>query len=387
MTLEELRARQRELQATMADLANDATRAEEFGRMEREFRSNEREINMMIQERQIAATTPAEQRNPDAILREVLRGVRNGRHDREVTLATEINNSGAIQLNIHDIIDTQTEGLGLPASLNIVRGVTGNELYPVSINDVAMEEVGENVTLNDQKVDFDKLTVTARRAGLTVWVSNSAIDNAAFPLLSFVQNKFKKAEAQYLAEKIYSQAAFTGIKGGFSGLTSTGTITLDGNAYKNILKAVAAFTNKGFRASAVCLVMDATTEADLKATPKAAGQGGFIIENGKCAGYDYVVSHFINTTLNSDGKTLKDTADKFLGIGYFEYLAVQQHGTVRLTIDSQSADVARQNKTAIVLNTEYSITDLSQKINGNKTGKTMAFALYKVAEPAAATGA
>ena len=84
-------------------VANDATRAEEFGRMEREFRANEREINMMIQERQIAATAPAEQRNPDAILREILRGVRNGRHDREVTLATEINNSGAIQQLQHGI--------------------------------------------------------------------------------------------------------------------------------------------------------------------------------------------------------------------------------------------------------------------------------------------
>jgi hypothetical protein len=215
-----------------------------------------------------------------------------------------------------------------------------------------------------------------------------AIDNADFDLLGFVQQKFEIALREYWAKKLYSHAEWTGNAGPFSAMAPKGVIVLnDGNAYKNILKAVAAFTNKGFRASAVCLVMDATTEADLKATPKAAGQGGFIIENGKCAGYDYVVSHFINTTLNSDGKTLKDTADKFLGIGYFDYLAVQQHGTVRLTIDSQSAEVAKQNKTAIVLNTEYSITDLSQKINGNKTGKTMAFALYKVAEPAAATGA
>lgn len=384
MTLEQLKARQRELQNQMASLMSNPEKAEEFACLEREFNSNKREIDMMIQERQMSGLKS--ERNPEAVLREVLQGVRMGRHDREVTLATEINNSGAINLTIHDIIDTQTEGLGLPPSLSIVRGVVGNDLYPISINDATMEEVGENVTLTDQKIDFDKLTVVARRTGITIWVSNSAIDNAAFDLLGFVQKKFKKAEAQYLAEKIYSQAAFTGNKGGFSGLTSSGTITTDESAYKNILKAVAAFTDKGFSASGVCLVMDATTEAELKATAKAAGQGGFVIENGKCAGYNYVVTHFVNTTLGSDNK-LKATTDKFLGIGYFDYLSVQQHGLVRMTIDSSSTEVAKLNKTAITLNTEYSITDVSTKINGNKTGKTQAFALYKIAAPAAATGA
>lgn len=382
MTLEQLKARQRELQSQMASLMSNPEKAEEFACLEREFNSNKREIDMMIQERQMSGLKS--ERNPESVLREMLQGVRMGRHDREVTLATEINNSGAVNLTIHDIIDTQTEGLGLPPSLSIVRGVVGNDLYPVSINDATMEEVGENVALTDQKIDFDKLTVVARRTGITIWVSNSAIDNAAFDLLGYVQKKFKKAEAMYLAEKIYSQANFTGNKGGFSGQPSIGTITTNESAYKSILKAVAKFTDNGFPASGVCLVMDATTEAELKATAKAAGQGGFVIENGKCAGYDYVVSHYINTTLS--GSKLTTTSDKYLGIGYFDYLAVQQHGTVRMTIDSASTEVARRNQTAITLNTEYSITDVSTKINGNKSGKTQAFSLYKVAAQASSGG-
>lgn len=382
MTLEELRARQRELQATMADLANDATRAEEFGRMEREFRSNEREINMMIQERQIAATTPAEQRNPDAMLREVLIGARNGTHSRELTLATEVTNSGAVELNIHDLIDTVTPSNKLPKSLEIVHGVTGNDLYPVSINDLTMEEIGENVKAKDQKLDFDKIVVTPHRATLNILISNAAIDNMAYPLMSLVQNKFKKAEATYIAEKGLSQAAFTGNKGGFSGIDAAGNITLDGTAYKQILKAIAGLISQGFDPSGICLVMDAITEAELKATVRAEGQGGFIIDNGLCAGYDYVVSHFINTKDDGAGNLI-DSGKKYIGIGLFNYLAVQQHGQVRLTIDTTSNELARQNMTGVTLNTSYSFTDLSTKLNGNKTGKTMAFKLYEVVEPEA----
>ena len=121
--------------------------------------------------------------------------------------------------------------------------------------------------------------------------------------------------------------------------------------------------------------MDATTEANLKATPKAQGQGGFIIENGRCAGYEYVVSHYINTTLNGEGK-LVPTADKFIGFGLFGYLAAQQHGNVRLITDIYSK--SKRNLTVVTLNTEWSFTDLSVKINKKGGTATQAFALYKI---------
>ena len=46
--------------------------------------------------------------------------------------------SGAIELTIHEMIPTLHEGLGLPQGLGIVTGVEGNELWPVSVNDVEM---------------------------------------------------------------------------------------------------------------------------------------------------------------------------------------------------------------------------------------------------------
>jgi hypothetical protein len=167
-------------------------------------------------------------------------------------------------------------------------------------------------------------------------------------------------------------------------LTKAGDIEIGANAYKNILKAVAKFSDKGFFEGDVVLIMDRETEAELKATPLIAGAaGGFVIQNGRCAGYPYVVTHYLNTKLS--GTTLVPTDKKFIGFGYFEWFALQQHGQVRMVVDPVT--LADKGVTRVILNTAWSMTDLSTHINGgtpvtdgqgNTTYPTQAFALYEV---------
>ena len=392
-TKEELQVRNREIQDRMAEL-NDKAFAEkrefnqeekaEWEKLTREAQVNDRELKNLLTDAELAQVREKEDKN--AQLRELLSDKGN---KREITLwpasadsKSNVTASGAINLSIHELIPTLHEGLDLPSTLRIVTGVTGNEIWPVNVDDVEMEEVGEVAALSDQVVNFANITPTQKRVGLKVPVSNMAIDNAAFDLLAFVQTKFTLALRKYLAKKIYSQAEWSGNKGPFSGLSPKGTISIASDAYKNILKAVAEFSDKGFYEGGVVLIMDRATEAELKATPKIAGAaGGFVIENGLCAGYPYVLTHYINTTLN-DG-TLVPTSDKFIGIGYFEWFALQQHGDVRFVIDPIT--LADKNVTRLVLNTAWSMTDLSIYINGGtKVGDnyvTQAFALYKVELP------
>ena len=321
----ELEARNREIQDRMGELnmtaaqgKRDLTAEEqvEWNALSREAILVKGEMQDLMDDEQKAQYR--EKVNKGEQLREYLKGVRQGKADREILLfaaggntTANITASGAINLTVKEMIPTLHEGLGLPASLKIVTGLTGNEVWPVSINDVEMEEVDEVAELNDKVLDFGNITPTQRRVGLTVPVSNMAIDNAAYDLLAFVQVKFTLALRIYLAKKIYSQAQFSGNKGPFAGLASSGTIDLASGAYKSILKAVAKFSDKGFFEGDVVLVMDRETEAELKATPKIAGAaGGFVIENGLCAGYPYVCTHFINTTL--DGSTFKPTAKKYI---------------------------------------------------------------------------
>lgn len=360
----------------------------EFAKLQREIDLCSREYTALYQMEQSVRENKAKKVSTGEELREALKSAREDKSSREIVLGSgsggDVTSSGAITLSIRDMIPTLNEGFGLPKGVNIVTGVTGNEIWPVSIDDAEFEEVGETAELTEQDLHFDNISPKVNRSGATFSVSNQAIDNADFDLLSFVRSKIALAEQGYLAKKVYSQAAFTGVKGPFSGMTQSGTITIDKTAYKSLLMAVAGFSGKGYDDNDVCLVMDKVTEAELKATPKAEGQGGFVIENGKCAGYDYVTSHYINTTLDTDGKKLKTTTDRFIGIGLFKYLAVQQHGQVRLTVDPVTS--ARKNVTLVTVNTAWSVTDLSAKTttNGKKNTTSTAFALYKVAEAAGA---
>ena len=404
MTKDELQVRNREIQDRLSELNDVAVREKrnftedeqrEWDNLSRESELNTREITSQMTSEELAKHREVVSKGEQ--FREYLKNVRMGKADRELLLtpatgsgvsnpAGYVINSGAIALTIHEMIPTLHEGLDLPASLPIVTGVTGNEIWPVSINDAEMEEVGEVVALNDQTLDFANITPTARRVGLTVPVSNMAIDNAAFDLMAFVQAKFTIALRIYLAKKLYSQAAWSGNKGPFSGLAKAGDIEIGANSYKNILKAVAKFSDKGFFEGDVVLIMDRETEAELKATPLIQGAaGGFVVQNGRCAGYPYIVTHYLNTKL--DDGALVPTDKKYIGIGYFEWFALQQHGTVRMTVDATSQAVAKKNLTAITLNTAWSFTDLSTHINGGTpvtgsdgqiTYPTQAFALYEI---------
>lgn len=343
------------------------------------FEKNQREISVLNQEIQLGSIE--ERRNPGAYLREVMQSAREQK--REITLNEQIKDSGAINLTVKELIPALEEGLGLPPTLSIPTGVTGNTLVPYQVSVADMEEVGEVEALTEQDIDFDKLDVTPQRIGLAISVSNAAIDNAAFDLLGFVNRQFAISLKRYIAKKLYSQAAWLKNKGPFSGLTSSGNIEIGtGKTFKSILKAVAQFGNKGFDTQRAVIVMDLETEAELKSTLKEDGQG-FVIENGKCAGYDYVTTHYINTKLNLEGNALEATPDKYIGIGLFEYESVQQHGQVRLTIDGSSKTVALKNETTIVMNTSMSFTDLSVKVNKKNGSTTQAFALYKLVQPSA----
>lgn len=393
MTFMQLREARNKANEKLGDLYMNAKNRELTAEEKIEEMNLTRELNQLDEQMKFLnrendnakAQAEASKANKAKAFRELLKDVRNGKADREILLrptdgnvSANIEASGAINLSIHEMIPTLHEGLGLPVGLGVVTGVTGNEIWPVSINDVEMEEVGEVEALTDQVLNFAQITPTVRRVGLTVPVSNMAIDNAAFDLMAFVQTKFGIALREYIAKKIYSQAEWTGNKGPYSGKTPQ-NIELGADAYKNILQAVAEFSNKGFFEGNVCIAMDRVTEAELMATPKIAGAaGGFVIENGKCAGFPYVVSHFVNTTLNSAGK-LVPTSDRFIEIGYWEWFALQQHGDVRLSIDATSQAVAKKNITAVTINTAWSMTDISVYING-ADNESQAFGLYKIVE-------
>ena len=391
--LKKLQARNRELQANLRSLYTTAEKEKRELTVDeqaqeraynQEIADNHREIMMSGDEKAIAALRENIDRNKQ--YREYLQGVREKRENATITLApktpadgSSITESGAIFLRIEDIIDTKENGLGRPEGQSFVTGVEGDELYPYSINDVELEEVGEVEAINDQALDFTNIKVQSRRVSLSVGISNKAIDNAAFDLVGFVLYKVAKAWEIYFAKKNYSHAAWTGNKGAFSQVTPE-TVTFGNNIGAIIDEKFGEIAEAGFDDLGVVVISPAM-EAKLKHTFEGNGVAAHaIIENGLLCGHPYVSTKHVNYKLNGSGKYVKDS-DEYIGLGLFQYLPIQQHGEVRQTVDAVSAAVAKENKTVVVFNTEISITELSSKVNGNTNGKPQAFKLLKVQFP------
>lgn len=288
--------------------------------------------------------------------------------------------AGAVPLTIHELIDTKVAGLELPDDLRLLTGVIGNEIWPYAIDDVEFTVAGEVEVIGEQAINFDKLTASPARVAAAIAVSNRAIDNAAFDLLGFVTYKFQKGLAKFAALHVYSHANFSNtLKSPFAAV-DVEEVTLDENVGKNLAKKIAAMWDLGFEGEPE-LVMSKEVETELAFTKAIPGQIGdrTVIQNGRCLGYRYKISPYVNYNLNSAGVPSPD-GNLYIGIGHWGYLAYEQHGDVRFTVDAQSAEVAKRNSTVLVLNTELSLTELSSKVNGNASGKPQAFKLIKLVE-------
>ena len=389
----------------LAQRENRAFTEEENAKYDALMREDNRlhiEIQGLLDEKQMEQFR--EMKTKSARLREVLKQCKENRESfseelqaREAANATTVlkdaatgntsgnlEASGAIPLTIHELIDTKVSGLELPEDLQMLTGVVGNEVWPYSIDDVEFTVAGEVEKIDSAALNFAKIQASPERVAASIAVSNRAIDNAAFDLLGFVTYKFQKGIAKFKALHVYSHAQFdNALKSPFA-LVDVEEITLDENIGKTLAKKVAAMYDLGFEGTP-CITMDKVLETELrftKAIPDSAGDRTVIMD-GKCVGYPYTVSKFINTKLNGSGQPVQDDY-RFIGIGHYGYLAMEQHGEVRFTVDATSAEVAKRNTTVLTLNTEFSLTELSSKVNG-ANGKPQAFKLLKVVNAASSS--
>ena len=335
-----------------------------------------------------------ERKSKNAILREFLQKCVETRSNASTILmnptegaaageTNEIANleaGGAIPLTINELIDTKVAGIELPEDLKIVTGVTGNEIWPYSTNDVEFTVAGEVEKVGEQALNFAKISATPNAVAANVAVSHRAIANAAFDLLGFISYKLTKGLAIFRALHAYAPINFSNdLKSPFYGADVV-EVALDENVGKNIAIEVAKIYDLGFE-GVPYLTMDKTTETELAYTKAIPGIGGdrTVVEDGRCVGYPMTISPFINYKLNSAGVPAMG-ADRYIGIGHWGYEAMQIHGQVMFNVDAQSAEVFSRRTVVVSLALDMSMTELSSKVNGNTNNKPQAFKLIKLVE-------
>ena len=287
---------------------------------------------------------------------------------------------GLIPREILPLIDTKVAGVELPNGLKMVMGVTGTQVIPYSTNDVKFTVEGEVTKVAEQALNFANIQAAPVRVAASVPVSFRAIDNAAFDIIAFITFKFSKGWAIFRALHVYAHGEYTKLQSPFGKVTPV-ELTLDDNIGENLAKEIAKMYDKGFEGEPE-IIMDKTTEVALKfkkLIPGTTDSNRTVVENGKCVGYDYKVSPYVDYAIASNGVATKDATYRYIAIGHFGYLAEQQHGELRFNIDGTSQENFDRGTVAIGMSTDYSLTELSGKVNGGD-GTPQAFALIKLVE-------
>jgi hypothetical protein len=289
---------------------------------------------------------------------------------------------GLIPVEIKPIIDTKVPGIELPEDLVMVTGVTGTQVIPYSINDVKFSVEGEVTKVAEQSLDFANITTSPKRVAASVPVSRRAVANAAFDIIAFITYKFQKGWAMFRALHIYAHGEYTQLQSPFAQVDVV-ELTLDENIGKNLAKEIAKMYDLGFEGDPE-IIMDKTTEVDLKFTkliPGTTDSNRTVIQDGQCVGYRYHVSPYIDYSINAQGVATKGK-DRYIGIGHFGYLNEQVYADgIEFNVDGTSSANFDRNVIALGMGLDYSLVEMSSKVNGNTNKKPQAFKLIKLVEP------
>ena len=363
-TLVELKNRQEAIHTELNDLEgrelNEQEKAQHAALL-REWEANKREITLLNIEREAAASAPKKSANQ--LLRETVKAVREGKVDGNFVLTREATStitssiiqggektnmeSAGIPVSIQDIIKPlDAELVYNKVGLKVQTGVRGKIQWPVLDNSIEVSVGGELDTVDTKVLEFDKITTTPYKLGISVEVSNEAINDEAFDLIGLITEQIGRGTGRTLNKRLLALSA-PSVKADFVGplVSHKQTVTFAGAvptyAELKALKGKVLASNASM--AGFCYIMDAAMYSALEATPKDAGSGRFVIEGGKIDG---------DVIFLTD---LTEYANKVV-CGCFAYEALNQHGTTNFIVDPYTQ--AKKNITVFTLNADWSLTYL-----------------------------
>ncbi|EPN2636262.1 phage major capsid protein [Escherichia coli] len=193
--------------------------------------------------------------------------------------------------------------------------------------------VDENGSAPESKAEFANVKMAPKTFAGGNPISRQSLKTVP-NIATLITDHINKAVRIKLEQLILSDKDNTrGPKGLVKQLVDGGRVTKKAAfSYKDFLKEIAALTDAGVPAQSIKFAMSGATAAELESTLKDNGVSGYIIENGKLAGYDVVTSGVI-------------PADHIV-LGDFSGIMIGEWGGLELDMDdttyrAQSAIVPR----------------------------------------------
>lgn len=297
---------------------------------------------------------------------------------REVITTQDIN--GQVPLTIGDIIKPLEEGLILnKVGIKLRTGLVGEYASPV-LGRVVAKVAGEKVKLGNTKLSTEALKPKPFRVGISTQTTYSAVNRSAGLTLAIVSEELPMGVTRTLNAlmfspvKVATDAAgnalpeeatgpFYAIKKKENAGTPVADIKTkaqkksihhiqfagDVPTYKELLAMKGLVSAKGVvNDGTACFVMSEYLKAELEATPRDAGSGVMIVENGMIAGVPVFCTNEIDT----------DDAS-YVGYGVWSNELLGQFGDMRYIVDPTS--LADEDSIKHTLNGEWSMTTVRKE--------------------------
>nr|DAM03125.1 MAG TPA: major capsid protein [Caudoviricetes sp.] len=255
-----------------------------------------------------------------------------------------------IPLTIGDVIEPLEKGLILnKLGMKFQYGMTGAWQFPIVAGVEATLE-GENVEIDDTVIDISKIEPKPKRAAIAIPVSNRAIDQSNNALLTIVKTQIPMAVSRLLNKWMFSPSKITSLASDGCFVNPKTKVASTGNAWKDAIKLKGAVMSTGvkFEDGTAAYVCSASKYAELESTPRDAGSGLMVIENGKINGLPVFITEYIG--------------EGVLGFGVFSYQLVGQFGKVRLIYDPYTG--AKKNLVYFVFNADFDMLTLRTEAFG-----------------------
>lgn len=283
---------------------------------------------------------------------EECRSLVNG-SDMDIPINRDIQDTASaasvIPLTIGDIIQPLEKGLILnKVGMKMQYGMVGSWQYPIVAGVEATIE-DENAEVNDTTIDIGKINPSPKRVTIAIPVSNRAIDQSNGTLLEIVRTQLPMATARLLNKWMFSPKKITTKASDGCFVNPKTKITTTGNAWKDAITLKGKVMSTGVIFDGTpAYVCSATKYAELESTPRDAGSGLMVIENGKINGFPVFITEYIG--------------EGILGFGIFSYELVGQFGKMRMTYDPYTG--AKKNLVYFVFNSDYDMLTLRNEAFG-----------------------
>ncbi len=304
---------------------------------------------------------------------EILREARNGGSNKEFTLqreavvTTATNIDATFPVTVEALMEPLEEGLildklGIPTRT----GLRGTFVIP-GIGAIEASVAGEAVEIGDSTVEWEKLVPAPKRLAIKASVSNQAINASDGTAYSAVLDQLRVGIVRTLNNRMFTtrQNISDAFVGPFKALAAVQAVPAanirtiaqkkaakhilfagEVPTYKEIQLLRTIPTVKGVRYLNGAYIMDAAMAGELRATPKGAGGGRMILEDGYIDGMPVYETNYLEMGTNKS----------YIAFGYFGYEALGQFGDMRMVIDPFTE--ADKDCVRIVLNADWAMTTL-----------------------------